>query len=426
MPGKLRVDEIGSESGLIATTGGVSVDMGSSQYPLKIPSGATVNRPTTEATGLKEGCIRYNNSTGKIEFYNGSGWNGLDGTKEYISSNLLFYIDAARTDYIPLLNILGNWTSFAGRTNFTILQYDSVRLKNDSTDWVGYYPAEIFTSGKTWTISFDYYSDQNGSTFVLDNDGIVDNQYNASFTANTTKQSYSASITINTTGVINHFFRRSGGGNITIEKVKFYITGTTLLDISNQSGQSTLMNGLQISNGQFIFDGTDDYIDIPTFTSQTQSDVSMEIVIKQNTDNNKALEFFGTDTVGNAFPDAGFAYFPASWGVLFYRYINGSGDRPHVKAISGGNTINLANGNWHHLVGTYKYSTNTCKLYRNGQLISQSSTQENAASFQGKLGGNATSYALNGRVGLARIYNSVLSDEDVLYNYYSVKSRFSI
>jgi hypothetical protein len=149
-------------------------------------------------------------------------------------------------------------------------------------------------------------------------------------------------------------------------------------------------------------------------------------VIKQNINNNKALEVFGTHNTTSSFPQSGFAYFPANQGLFFYRFFSGSGDRPHLRAGSTANTINLSDGNWHHLIGTYKYDSNTVAFYHNGQFIQSSNSQVNSSSFQGNIGGNATSYALNGDVGLARIYRKTLDQTDVTKNYNSLKDRFSI
>lgn len=177
------------------------------------------------------------------------------------------------------------------------------------------------------------------------------------------------------------------------------------------------------SGGCFYFDGSNDWFDIPDFNLLH---ISMELVIKQNINNNKNLEVFGTHDITNSFPESGFAYFPSGAGLFFYRFINGSGDRPHVRTGSTANTINLSDGDWHHLTGTYNMRNNTVTFYHNGSFVSSSSSQVNSSTFQGNIGGNATSYAFNGRIAIARIYNKVLTADEVAQNYNATKARFGL
>lgn len=118
-------------------------------------------------------------------------------------------------------NLLGEWTEYAGGSaNYVVLNRNSVLLKDTSTAWIGNYPATVGVAGQ-YTITFDYWASSDGSTLVLDNDGIMDNNYNTSLTANTTRQSYTGTVNITTTGAISFFFRRNAGGNITVSNVRF-------------------------------------------------------------------------------------------------------------------------------------------------------------------------------------------------------------
>lgn len=418
---KIKIDELESESGSISTTPGVSLDISGSEYDIRIPSGGFGTRPSQIA-----GSIRLNTELKKIEFFDGTDWQFFDGSTSYVSEALKFYIDAKYDKNFRGVNILQEWKVYAGRTyGQYVLAYDWVKLLDTTTDWIGFFRAYIYEA-KPYTLSFDYYADS-ASVLVLDNDGLDNNVWNTNFNANTNVQSYSVTRTPTSTGNIDFFFRRSSGGNIWVKNIKLTFEGDQLYDISGLGGfNSTRYGGLQVVEADgtyFQFDGSNDYIDIPTFNF---NDISMEIVIRQNPSNNKALEFFGTDTICSTAGETGFAYFPANQGLFFYRFFNGSGDRPHLRAGSTANTINLADGNWHHLIGTYKYDSNTVAFYHNGQFIQSSNSQINSSSFQGNIGGNATSYALNGDVALARIYQKTLDQTDATKNYNSLKDRFSI
>jgi len=446
---KLRIDTLTSDSDFIQLTpGDVSFDISSSNDAVIPPSGATTTRPITSATGLVKGAVRYNTTLTSLQYFNGWEWIGFDGKKDYVSDGLVFYIDPANPNSWVRQSLYNGWSDYQSNSaNYTILSSSSVILKSTSTGWVGYFRANIVTTG-IYYLSFDYVADQDGSQLVVDNDGINDNIANVTLTANKKPQSYIASINFTTTGTSDMFIRRGSGGNITISNVKlFYSRNDQLEDLSETNGDisSSLSNGsIKVLNGVtwessnygvFSFDGSDDYIDIPEFSAERPFpdtaqgskswnliDVSMEIVVKQNS--SKSLELFGTSIIGNTFPDAGFAYFPGGTGLIFYRFMNESGDRPHRRA--GVTNVSLSDGNWWHLLGTFDSSSGTSRLYINGSLVASTSTTSYTSSYQGNIGGNATSYAYNGRMGLARIYNKALTASEVLRNYNHCKFRYGL
>lgn len=409
---QLKVDYLESDNGSIILDPGVSIDFSNYDKDLKLPTGSSSDRSPVD------GLIRFNSDEYNIEYFNGTSWVSLAGEK-IDAPSLLFSIDPSLPNAIPSVNFASEWTVYAGRTyGQKVLDYDTVTLLNSTTDWIGYFPAYIFQTAQ-YTISFDYFSDSDGSVLVLDNDGVDDNGWNTSFTANTQRQSYTATRTISTNGEIRFFFRRSSGGNITITNFKFTFPGTQIKDASENYGTSPLLNGVtfESTNGGILsFDGNNDYIDIPTF--DLPNEASVEVVIQQ--DSNKNLEFFGTNTTVSAFPHMAFAY--TNGNIYWLRYIQGSGDRPHIRAEY---PVSLSNGNWHHLVGTYNLNTNIASLYYNGQLVNSSSAQRNSSSYQGNFGGNATTYAFNGNLGLLNVYGIELSEIQVNNLYQSATSRFS-
>jgi len=88
----------------------------------------------------------------------------------------------------------------------------------------------------------------------------------------------------------------------------------------------------------------------------------------------------------------------------------------------------LSANTWYHLVFTYSNTAPyTKKAYLNGALIGTSGTQTQWAGAGVFNVGAAYSAALgtgNGRIGLARVYHTDLSDAQVLQNYLASKDRF--
>ena len=149
------------------------------------------------------------------------------GSRDY-HPHLRLCFDASSDQSLP--SILGPWTEYSGGSaNYTVVNNNTVVLKNTSTAWIGYYLCNVGTTGQ-YTIMFDYWATSDGSTLVLDNDGIMDNTYNTSLTANIAKQSYTGTVNVTTTGEIRHFFRRNGGGSITVSNVR-YVKSDTYKDI---------------------------------------------------------------------------------------------------------------------------------------------------------------------------------------------------
>ena len=197
---------------------------------------------------------------------------GAASGPDMITDGLVLCLDAGSRASYSVTNILSYWTEYAGRAvHYEVLDAYSVKLKNTFNSWVGYYPATITSTGR-YTITFTYYSDTNGSSLYLDNDGVMDNIYNNyTLTANIASQTYTASVDINTTGAINFYFMRFSGGNIFITDVNFYKSDTIWTDLAG-SNNGTLTNGPTFSSangGSIVFDGTNDYVQFSTVSVQT-------------------------------------------------------------------------------------------------------------------------------------------------------------
>ena len=98
-------------------------------------------------------------------------------------------------------------------------------------------------------------------------------------------------------------------------------------------------------------------------------------------------------------------------------------------------TAEISAGRWYQLVGTVQGPLNgpgSRKLYRDGVLRDSETLSFNVSGgnasnnmTMGNAFNGATSY-FDGKVAIARVYDKVLTDKEVLQNYNALKSRFGL
>jgi len=448
---KLKVDKLDSDNNHIVFGGAEHLDLSSNQGDIRLPRGTTDQRPTTVATGLKRGALYYNIDYDKLQYFNGWSWRGIDGSRDYVTEGLRLNLDAASPESFTKENAfkLPGWIYYSGgNTHSNRLDNYGVHIYNNYNSWIGYYETNINTAQKYY-LEFDVWATTDNTVLVLDNDGVDNNSFNEFFTVGTEVQRITRSITFTTTGNSKFFFRRDSGGDIWMSNVRLFSAFQDELkseECNYVQGGVRAINGVEWmpeNYGHWNFDGSNDYFDLPDYDTGGNIDdssydqngdsqwnagmnslsVTMEMIIKQ-VGTNKSLEIFGTSATNSAYPDSGFAYFPGSLGFFFYRFVNVSGDRPHVRA--GDISLNLTDGNWHHIVGTYDQQTGYARLYRNGNLVAENNSSTLSSSFQGNFGGNATSYAFNGKAAVIRLYSNVLTAEEVKRNFNATKFRYGL
>ena len=182
---------------------------------------------------------------------------------------------------------------------------------------------------------------------------------------------------------------------------------TTDIDLSNVSFNST---------GQPTFDGTDDYISLPNDLGYGTTSVSVFAWFKIN---------------GNS-PSGGYHIIcgpsnlemsiQASNPTFLRNGVNGSGGR--YVSNQGSQTLN--DGNYHYYGLTFDGSTK--RAYIDGvQVGTQSVTGTLDNVFSGRMVGNyGNSYYALGDIPVYKVYNKVLTADEVTQNYKAYKNRFNI
>jgi len=206
-----------------------------------------------------------------------------------------------------------------------------------------------------------------------------------------------------------------------------YVSGSTLNDlVSNEPG--SLISGVTYdtnNNGTFVFDGTDDYIDLGSRISSLSPTYPLSIdswiwVSSSNPYNGGVFTVSGTIYYGFAIQI--FSNF------IFANIGNGTGaGSPNRRSYY--TSTALVPEVWNHVVVTVD-TGNIFQIYINGVLMngtySGSGGSINWGSGTTTQIGRSSAYGtrFKGKISNVKLYNKLLSQSEVLQNYNALKNRF--
>jgi hypothetical protein len=180
------------------------------------------------------------------------------------------------------------------------------------------------------------------------------------------------------------------------------LIGNSTIDLSNVSFDS---------NAQIVFDGTNDYISIPSSNVFDVSEVTVEVVVKPY-----------------AISQNGFWFEKGTVNTQYSLFMEGS----NIVWRQAGNsqytsTNTMTVNRWNHVIGTFKSGQRI--TYVNGtsrtsdSLVYTLNTNQ-GAQFIGSY--NSGGYYYNGEIAIVKVYNRVLSAAEVKQNYNKYKTRFNL
>jgi hypothetical protein len=190
-------------------------------------------------------------------------------------------------------------------------------------------------------------------------------------------------------------------------------TTTNLLGIYD----GNLVNGVgytSSNNGSFTFDGTNDYIEIPSLSLNSSFSIDL---------------FCNANNLSSTYVIAG------KYGVGAYDFWLGVSGNRFKFSISMANkiepqTATISANNWYHVCAVYNSSTITASIYLNGVLAQ---TLNGSSIFQNPPGnyalgafGAAGSYYFPGYISCHKLYNRALSASEIKQNYNANRDRFGI
>ena len=206
------------------------------------------------------------------------------------------------------------------------------------------------------------------------------------------------------------------------DRVTPFVNGTrsstqSLIDLT-KSANIDASNVSFGSNGQPVWDGTDDRSDVTSHSSiEIVDNVSIEYVYKRlSTD--PVL-----DVIANKYHGTGWELFCGNTNKFALAGRNGDGT--YYSTGNGGQT--MVNNKFYHLVAQKEGTS--WRLYVNGELDSSTTansvgTWSNTGVLQ--IGGEGNGYFPHMELPVLKVYNRVLSTDEIKQNYNAYKNRFDI
>ena len=196
-------------------------------------------------------------------------------------------------------------------------------------------------------------------------------------------------------------------------------TGTVITDLSGNNNNGTLINGVGFNSGNggsLVFDGVNDYIQIPHSSSIAPStgSISVEAIFKASA--------AGSATNNIIYNKENEYEMSAGGGVISIAF------RPNWAWV--GDTAFNTN-QWYHTMLTYDQSYQ--RLYVNGvqvYIAALSGAIGNVHSEPlriGARGGSGSAFGFfNGSIPVVKVYNRALSANEVLQNFNANRSRYGL
>jgi hypothetical protein len=200
-------------------------------------------------------------------------------------------------------------------------------------------------------------------------------------------------------------------------------SGNIWYDLSGNGYNGTLTNGPAYNSsngGSIVLDGTNDYINGASISSQLTGDITVEVWVKISTSPSDWVRVIGTGANPSGNRTFGL-WFATNRTVLWQRYISSSGS----VGIQPSDV--LVTGNWYNIAATT--SGNSHAVYINGVSVGTSTANGpwGASNESITLGSAVGIHAyLAGNMAVSRIYNRGLSSNEVQQNYNAIKSRFGL
>jgi hypothetical protein len=211
--------------------------------------------------------------------------------------------------------------------------------------------------------------------------------------------------------------------DLNVTNVSQYINGTRsstqgLLDLSGRGNSISLSNVSFDSSvfPQMIFDGTNDYFDVNSFTAHQNSTGTIAALVypQQNSADSYVMGVGGTTTYGGS---RAIRVYDGYWCTVSY----GSSAQDYNYIVNA--TLNT----WQYVV--FVWTGTTVSFYHNGTLYT--TTKSGMVTPDGtKLTVGCPPWGLGsywqGKINAVQVYNRALSTTEVVNNYKQYKTRFNL
>jgi hypothetical protein len=193
-------------------------------------------------------------------------------------------------------------------------------------------------------------------------------------------------------------------------------TGSAWTDLTNNGNNGTLINGPSFSGanrGAIVFNGSNNYVT----TNKTATELgfydasyTMEAWVYP-TDLTSDKTMFGTDQTE----------FRKGLHLVFRSSTIYQG---HYSSDFGAGTVNI--NNWYQIVYTYNKANNACQIFKNSIIQGAGSIGSFIGDTSVNIGRWTSAFYFNGNGAIYRIYNRVLTAQEIQQNYNANRSRFGL
>lgn len=194
----------------------------------------------------------------------------------------------------------------------------------------------------------------------------------------------------------------------------------SLLDVTKQRFVDT-SNVTFNTVGSMVFDGTDDFINLPVAALPAMNQMTIELV-------NFGIDARNSSVIAGGIGGSQDLNIHLPWGDGNIYWDVG---RPFNRVFKAAGSEYIG---WHHWVFTKNSSTGIMNIYRDGVLWAQNTGQTSpiisleggTASIGRYSNGSTNAFHHNGTVPVMRIFNRELSQQEVTRNFDSYRNRFGI
>lgn len=314
-------------------------------------------------------------------------------------------------------NIITGWVDYGGNSShYTVdgssINDHTVTLKSTSTGWVGYMNANPDSTGY-WTVEFTYYTLSGTSSLVLDNDGIMNNSYNNTYSVSTTPVRARVQINNTTTGNIKFFFRQNGSNDIKVEKVNYYRSDKwyNIAPDTYGSYTATLYSGVSYNGKSLEFNGSSQYGAVASPLTDHRYNWTIEVLVKCDNASSNPMVI----TPSNAGIDHYIRILNNTFRAQFCRIADNQGRSTETS---------ITNGEFYVL--TVVRTPRQVRLYVDGKLATTETDYEISAEWAGtwRIGqrGNST-YWFDGFIQSIKAWKRPLDDNEVQMSAASLRNR---
>jgi hypothetical protein len=199
-------------------------------------------------------------------------------------------------------------------------------------------------------------------------------------------------------------------------------TGTTWTDLSGNSNNGTLTNGPTYSSdnrGFFNFNGTSQYVNLGNKFNISPGTAALWFTVNNNitTTNTFNYRLFGKTT---------------NYELRFTNTTSDAGNFGALQADIGGNVTtsqrNWTANQWYYATLTWNQTSNVSNIYVNGVLDGTGTVSNITGQTTGnfEIGRSGTQGYLAGKISLFKLYNRVISAEEVSQNFNALRGRYGI